>query len=374
MIVVLDTTETFADLRLEGPNFRMLKAYLSRTRSRLAIPQIVVEETINHYREKLAESAETASTSLRDIGRMLGESKAYPPPTIDQAKTVDDFRRYLDMQIGELGGSVITYGNVQLPDLIARSLGRRRPFDNNGQRGFRDAVLWESLMKEVIPSLRDNEPMALVTRNSKDFGKEPELFLELQDDCRSRSKPYVQVRLFNGLQSFVDKEVKPNLEKLEAIHREIGQGQFKAFSLDGFLAASAEALHRTIDEHVRWYPDLGRLIPYLSDEFHSQHLQNLEPQPEVASVSDVWRADKERIAVGIDAVFRGSVLFQMRTKEFVQSGNQLLIQQKDEPFGIGGSFHLRITAILNEATGAVESHEVDGVRVDFGSEEGYGPW
>jgi hypothetical protein len=374
MIVVLDTTETFADLRLDGPNFRMLKAYFSRTRSRLAIPQIVVEETTNHYREQLAERMESASMALRDIGRMVGESKSYPPPSIDQARTVEDFRRYLDMQIQELGGSVIGYAKVQLPDLVARSLGRRRPFDNSGQRGFRDAVLWESLLKEVIPGLRENEPVALVTRNSKDFGKEPELFPELQEDCRSRGQPGVQVRLFNGLQSFVDKEVKPNLEKLEAIHRQIAQGQFKAFSLDGFLAASTESLHRAIDDHVRWHPDLGKLIPYLSEEFHSQHLHNLEQQPEEARVSDVWRVDNERIAVGIDAEFRGNVMFQMRTKEYVQAGNQLLIQQKDEPFGIGGSFYLRITAILNESTGAVESHEVDDVRVDFGNETPHGTW
>jgi hypothetical protein len=369
MIVVLDTTETFADLRLDGPNFRMLKAYLSRTRSRLSIPQIVVEETINHYREKLAESVETATTALRDIGRMLGESKVYSPPSIDQARTVEDFRRYLDMQLRELGGSVIAYGKVQLPDLVVRSLGRRRPFDSNGQRGFRDAVLWETLLTEVIPSVRDNEPVGLVTRNSKDFGKEPELFPELQEDCRSRGNPEVQVRLFNGLQSFVDKEVKPNLEKLEAIHREIAQGQFKAFSLDGFLTASTESLHRAIDAHVRWTPDLGMLIPYLSDEFHSQHLQELEKEPVEARVSDVWRVDNERIAVGIEAEFRGRVMFQMRTKEFVRAANQPLIQQRDEPFGIYGSFHVRITAILNEATGAVESHEIDDVRVDFGSEE-----
>jgi PIN domain-containing protein len=374
MIVVLDTTETFADLRLDGSNFRMLKAYISRTRSRLAIPQIVVEETINHFREQLSEQVEAASTALRSIDRMLGESGTYRSPSIDQARSVEDFRRYLDMQIQELGGSVIAYGKVLLPDLIARSLGRRRPFDSSGQRGFRDAVLWESILKEVIPGLRDTEPVALVTRNSKDFGKEPELFPELQEDCRSRSKPNVQVRLFNGLQSFVDKEVKPNLEKLEAIHREIVQGQFKTFSLDAFLAASTESLRRAIDEHVRWYPDLGKLIPYLSDEFHSQHLQNLEQLPLEANVTDVWRVDDQRIAIDIQAEFPGSVMFQMRTKEYVQDGNQLLIQHKDEPIGMGGSFHLRITAILYEASGAVESHEVDDVRVDFGSENEHGAW
>ena len=230
-------------------------------------------------------------------------------------------------------------------------------------------VLWESLLKEVVPTLQNDEPVVLVTRNSKDFGKEPELFPELQEDCGRQGNPNVQVRLFNGLQSFVDKEVKPNLEKLEAIQQKIGQGQFKTFSLDAFLAASAEALHRAIDEHVRWHPNLGDKIPYLSDEFHSQHLQSLEQLPDEASVTDVWRVDDQRIAIGIQATYRGEVMFQMRTKEFVQDGNQLLIQHKDEPFHIVGSFHMRITAILTEASGTVDSHEVDDVEVDFGSGE-----
>ena len=366
MIVVLDTTETFSDIRLDGPNCQLLKTYLTRTRSRLAIPQIVVEETINHFREQLAERIESASSSHRDIGRMLGESSAVVTLKINKTKAVEDFRTYLNLQIRGLGGAVIPYGKVEISDLVSRSLGRRRPFDTNGQRGFRDAVLWESVLKEVIPGLQDNEPVALVTRNSKDFGKEPELFSDLQQDFR----PDVHVRLFNGLQSFVDKEVKPNLEKLEAIHREIVQGQFKTFSLGVFLAGSIDSLHRAIDEYVRWYPDLGTLIPYLSEEFHSQHLQRLEPAPILAGVSEVWRVDSERIAVGIEAIFEGDVVFQMRTKEVVRNGNQLHIQHKDEPFHIVGSFDLKVTVILNEATGAVESHDVHDVRANFGSDDG----
>jgi hypothetical protein len=366
MIVVLDTTETFSDLRLNGSNFRLLKAYLTRTRSRLAIPQIVVEETVNHFREQLAKRIESAASALRDIGRMLGESNSYAMPSIDSAKAVEDFQRYLDVRIRELGGSVIGYDKVEITNLVSRSLKRRQPFDSSGQRGFRDALLWESVLTEVMPGLRENEWVVLVTRNSKDFGKEPELAAALQEDLRRLGRPEAQVRLFNGLQSFVDEEVKPHLEKLEAIHREIVQEHFKAFSLDTFLAASAEVLHRAIDDQVRWH-DLSELIPEFSEQFHSQHLLNLEQLPIEASVSDVWRVDNERIAVGIHATFRGTVMFQMRTKEFVPVGNQLLIQHKDEPFHIGGSFHLRITALLNEATGATESQEVDEVRVDFGS-------
>ena len=115
MIVVLDTTETFSDLRLDGPNFRLLKSYLNRTRSRLAVPQIVYEETVNHFREQLSERIPVAGSTLREHWHgCLVRAMRYAPPSIDQAKAVEDFRRYLDMQIRELGGSVVVYGNVNL--------------------------------------------------------------------------------------------------------------------------------------------------------------------------------------------------------------------------------------------------------------------
>ncbi len=374
MIVVLDTTETFGNPRLCGPNFDLLEKYLSRTRSQLILPQIVVEETVNHYREQVAERIASATRALRELGRTLGESEVYPPPSIDQSKAIEDYRRYLEKRIQELTGSVIGYGNVQLPNLVARSLGRQRPFDNNGQRGFRDAILWESLLKEVISRLQADESVALVTKNSKDFGMEPDLFPELQEDCRSRGSPDAQVWLFNGLQSFLDREVKPNLEKMEGIHREIAKGQFKSFSLGAFFATFIESLHRDIEEIFQWHPDLGRRIPFFVEEFHSQRLHELQPLPLSSSVTHVWRVNNERIAVGIEANYMGEIAFQMRTKDYIQDGNQVLIQYKDEPFHMGGLFHVSITAILDEASGAVESHEVNDVDVDLGTEGGLAAW
>ena len=373
MIVVLDTTETFSDFRLEGPAFRLLEGYLARTRSELAIPEIVFEETVNHFREQLKIKVASAKSHLLDVDRMVGGKSGIVVPEVHEVEAVENFRKYLVFRIRELGGSVLPYRNVELSKIVSRSLERRQPFDMSGQRGFRDAVLWECVLREVILASKGNVSVALLTRNSKDFGIEPELAPQLRDDFRALGARSAEVRLFNGLQSFVDREVKVELEKLDAISCEVEGGHFKEFSLDAFLSNSTEWVHRAIDDHVRWR-DLGQRIPYLSGEFHSQHLQQIDQRPVKAGISGVWRVDDERIAVGVDATFRGQVMFQMRNEEFVPSGNQLLVLRREDPFRITGSFDLRITVILRESSGAVEAHEVDDVQVDFGSENEYRAW
>ena len=77
--------------------------------------------------------------------------------------------------------------------------------------------------------------------------------------------------LFNGLQSFVDKEVEPQSSKSwKPSSTEMGQRAIQDF-LSGLRSwlLPLEALHRAIDEHVQWSPNLGDKTPYLSDEFHS---------------------------------------------------------------------------------------------------------
>ena len=77
MDVVLDANMYLSDPRMEGVAFRSLLDYLRKTQSSLIVPQIVLDEVIARYPERLSAQLKRAISevgSLRHL--MLGSSVA----------------------------------------------------------------------------------------------------------------------------------------------------------------------------------------------------------------------------------------------------------------------------------------------------------
>ena len=89
MIIVIDTTETFTDLRLVS----------------------------------------SASEKVRAIRRITGNESLGTLPSIDLSAELGKFREYLAGRIKELSGKVVGTEKIGVDALVARSLLRRKPFD-----------------------------------------------------------------------------------------------------------------------------------------------------------------------------------------------------------------------------------------------------
>ncbi len=75
MLIVLDTTETFADLRVDGANYTFLRSFVARNPANLVVPQIVIEETVNHFRESLERHWDAARTALRNMKKLAPDGE-----------------------------------------------------------------------------------------------------------------------------------------------------------------------------------------------------------------------------------------------------------------------------------------------------------
>lgn len=65
-LIVLDTNIFCQDYRLRGSAFRLLQDGLQKTGVRLAVPKIVLEETVSKYRDDLIEPSFKPRTN-RDV-------------------------------------------------------------------------------------------------------------------------------------------------------------------------------------------------------------------------------------------------------------------------------------------------------------------
>ncbi|MBE0448432.1 MAG: DUF4935 domain-containing protein [Actinobacteria bacterium] len=96
-----------------------------------------------------------------------------------------------------------------------RELSRRKPFTLDGKgkgKGYRDALVWHTVIELVKGS---SEPIAFVTKNWRDFsmGKDDRtLHHHLTDDLAVQGLE-TRVELFENLQEFNEKYVKPHIPK-----------------------------------------------------------------------------------------------------------------------------------------------------------------
>jgi len=72
----------------------------------------------------------------------------------------------LRTRLNELGAVIISVPSVSHQVVLTRALEKRRPFDANGRDGYRDVLIWHSLLD--VAELGHNG-IVFVTSNTSDF-------------------------------------------------------------------------------------------------------------------------------------------------------------------------------------------------------------
>jgi hypothetical protein len=155
--VVLDANAVLLDWR-PGESWRKLERAAEDGAARLCLPAVVVDEVLAHKRNRFKPEVARAIEAVRALA--AGEPRA--------------------------GYAILPYPAVDHRTVVARALARRRPFDAKGRNGYRDALIWETVL-ELARGLSEGRVL-LCTRNSKDFG-ERGLHADLRAEVASLAVP-----------------------------------------------------------------------------------------------------------------------------------------------------------------------------------------
>jgi hypothetical protein len=100
--------------------------------------------------------------------------------------------------------------------------------------GYRDALIWRNVI-ELAQT--EAEPVAFVTDNTKDFTNEHgALHGDLSKDLDVRGLDPNRVTLVIGLDELNDRFVKPTMEALDEVRRQLSEGQYPPLNLREELA------------------------------------------------------------------------------------------------------------------------------------------
>ncbi len=351
MLIVLDTTEFFDDLRMERANFTLLKSYVHRHPVKLIILQIVIEEMVNHFRESLASSLERVNIAIRSVKRFVPGASLNIDEELSIETECTNYREYLKNQL--VPAQQIGYEDVNVSSLVRRSLARRKPFDSKGKAGFRDAIIWEQILQ-----LAETKPdeILLITLNKKDFGGHGQLHKDLSADLVANGLSNVKVTICEGLGRFINERVKPSLERLDEIERQIEEDELLGFNATTFFNEYRLDIEDALRDGTSDV-DLDSCIEDRVYHYSKPRFRDLASVVNRFDVSNVWRVNEELLGVGIQYYLEGSM-------KYLQESISGPYDEPDKEEFLGEvEYTLIMTIIIEEDTADVVSWELDEIEV-----------
>lgn len=250
MFVLLDSNIYCGDWFLKSAPFRYLCHFLNNEGHTLLVPRVVLDEVANVRARKFSEETAAAGKAIAAL-HLLNGDYAKATSILPAAKEYD-LLVILRESIEDI--SVLEYNTLPHDEIFRRALKPQRPF-REGEKGYRDTLIWMSLVAFLKQQTRPGE-VAFVTTNRNDFFSPAEL-TEFHPDLRE-DLAGANVVPFKSLAAFVDRHVDKNLH---AIDRVMLRSQIEAFledqTSDMLLAGDPQKLlWRELAPGVRWPEDL----------------------------------------------------------------------------------------------------------------------
>ncbi|RIV18543.1 DUF4935 domain-containing protein [Fibrisoma montanum] len=225
MKVTLDTNILVQDFWMDGPHSRVFLNELNIIPATLHISQVVIDETVNKYREFLSEKVEELEKINLDVFRMLKREPSIPSINIEEATR--EYENFLIEKLKSVKVQILPYPKVEHKDVVKRILERKRPF-KKGDSGYRDYLIWETI-KQL--ELWGTEQIVFITNNIKDFGEAGYLSEEFTDK-RTRNKNF---KIVVTVTKFNDEFILPRLRKMEELKLQLNKGQAQNFNFKQWL-------------------------------------------------------------------------------------------------------------------------------------------
>jgi hypothetical protein len=212
MIIVVDSSILCQDLRFAGSASRVFFGNLRVVPATLLLPEVVVDEAVNIFRERLIAAQAAINKANRELSQLVDRTVSMAN-AVDLEQEVLKYRKLLLSRIAEAGGKTIPYPKIAHEKVVQRELQRRKPFKPNGS-GYRDFLIWESVRAQALSG---HERVAFATANTRDFASGQRLHEDLSSEVLNPQR----IELFTSLRDFNEKHILPRLETVDQFDRKL---------------------------------------------------------------------------------------------------------------------------------------------------------
>lgn len=202
--VVVDTSALYGDFYLKGLQALNLIDNIKKLGGELIIPEIVVDEAERKFTQLLRDSTRELKKSVK-VYRQLTGLDIHIPEVSESPK-----ERTLRQRLLEVSDHIAPYPQFSHQQVVKRLLAGYRPFSINGDKGYRDFLIWLSVLQIAAESAHT---IIFITSNSSDFcaKKNNQLHEDLIADLQERNIPSAQVVITQSFSSANREYLEKNL-------------------------------------------------------------------------------------------------------------------------------------------------------------------
>ncbi|WP_216209772.1 PIN domain-containing protein [Amycolatopsis aidingensis] len=152
--VMIDSNVIWNDWALEHPAWDTLQVFVEHGLVRVCVPEVVIQEVIRGYKRETNDLvAGLNNLKLWKLSKLLGLDV---PSTIKDFKAsveprIDAYGPMLRARIDERQFVIVPVPQTDQQTLLTRALENRKPFDGEGKNGYRDALIWHTVLTGLCP-------------------------------------------------------------------------------------------------------------------------------------------------------------------------------------------------------------------------------
>ncbi len=353
IVVVLDSNAVHRDLWLMSGAGPALLTLASAGHCEVVYPVVVLQELRRQQREELLVTRGEADAVV-DRAARLGASMHLPASQLREA--FDRLAEQIDANFDDLlsrpGVALAPVPGIALERLVARDLERRRPFHavgtDHASAGFRDAVIWESLLSRAAAS-RAEDTVIFVTADTGFLAEDGKGFHpDLVEDVLRLPGEHATVQLA--------KNVWAAKQQVDALVAATEQAEREA----ALATAATNALLSLVGESV------SLQMVYGGDYDYPEFVQFSAPGLEDATISDIEQQSEFELVTSGDLVIataEATVYFEgfvAKSDWFMDEGSgvELLEDWNDHYFHAQDEAAVRVMIKLSVEEGVTEVTDI----------------
>jgi hypothetical protein len=312
MRVLLDSSVlTDGDWGLTGAAAQALLAASERNRLALVVPEIVIREVTNSQGEREQTAINKVNAERLKLSRLQDNFSIDLPAVVDPLPVRDAYAERLRERLEN--------ARVHIPDLtdlphdlvVDRALSRRRPFDSQGHKGYRDTLIWHN----VLDLLVKGEEVLFVTRDGDFLDKDHtgKLHRHLLDDLAEQEIDSSSIRVCDSLDAAVKITLEPAREVLEKLRLRLDTDTEFRERLDQELEGLAVDTYSIEDDEVE--VAIGSEFQPFSDGIEERELEEVYGFGAI-TLNDAHQISENRFVVTAEVTAEASYRLLLGTSGF----------------------------------------------------------
>jgi hypothetical protein len=344
----LDTNAIREDFRFRRNPWRLFLREGRLGHLKILVPEIVVDEAVNLYREDAANALRSATKARRSLLGLGADQTGVPPVELDVEALTDAYAARLREALESAKADFLPYPRVSHEDVVRRALDRRRPFDSEGKDGYRDTVVWETLLNAVVAT----DPIMLITADNAAFSSKGSTALipALADELEARDLPRDTIRRATRISDITD--LLPSVPEL----------QLGAEHLIATNAGARQFIVNALTEDALDYGESATSIIGLNLDIDQFYISWIDEVTDI-EVESARELDDGKAALDLSAKMDATLEAYVRKGDaYGYDGDDLHITDYDYNESMAEGFVLRMLEAGFEAVYDPESEQITNVR------------